>query len=131
MGKFNFNDTPVAKVAEEIRDNDSVNVEENSKAVANTSAPTQEAAPATTEQPEQENASAESENEEKPKAPARKKSSASTSLQASKAKKSKNGIVIDVPIDDYLEMMRLKVITGKTLKDLALQAVHEFIERNK
>ena len=134
MGKktvFNFGATKVAKVSEEIRDNDSVNVEENSKAVADTSAPSQELFPATTEQPEQENVSVESENEEKPKVPARKKSSAGTSLQASKAKKSKNGIVIDVPIDDYLEMMRLKVITGKTLKDLALQAVHEFIERNK
>lgn len=128
MGKFNFKDTPVAKVAEEIRE------DENQKAVQQdqqTSTPTQETAPAATEQPENENVSVESENEEKLKAPARKKSSASTSLQASKAKKSKNGIVIDVPIDDYLEMMRLKVITGKTLKDLALQAVHEFIERNK
>ncbi len=128
MGKFNFKDTPVAKVAEEIReDENQMTVKQDQQ----TSAPIQEAAPAATEQTEQENASVESENEEKPKAPARKKSSASTSLQASKAKKSKNGIVIDVPIDDYLEMMRLKVITGKTLKDLALQAVHEFIERNK
>ena len=52
-------------------------------------------------------------------------------LQAVKAKKTKNGIVIDVPIEDYLALVSLKVMTGKTLKELALQAVHEFVERNK
>lgn len=52
-------------------------------------------------------------------------------LQAVKAKKTKNGIVIDVPIEEYLALVSLKVMTGKTLKELALQAVHEFVEKNK
>lgn len=47
------------------------------------------------------------------------------------ARKTTNGIVIDVPIEDYLALVSLKVMTGKTLKELALQAVHEFVEKNK
>lgn len=47
------------------------------------------------------------------------------------AKKTTNGIVVDVPIDDYMALMQMKVMTRRTLKDLALQAIHEFVERNK
>ena len=45
--------------------------------------------------------------------------------------KTTNGIVVDVPIDDYMALMQMKVMTRRTLKDLALQAIHEFVERNK
>ena len=45
--------------------------------------------------------------------------------------KATNGIVVDVPIDDYMSLMQMKVMTRRTLKDLALQAIHEFVERNK
>ena len=48
-----------------------------------------------------------------------------------KPKKEKNGIVIDVPIDDYMQLTMLKIQTGRTLKDLALQAIHDFVERNR
>ena len=44
--------------------------------------------------------------------------------------KTTNGIVVDVPIDDYMALMQMKVMTRRTLKDLALQAIHEFVERN-
>ena len=47
------------------------------------------------------------------------------------AKKTTNGIVVDVPIDDYLALMQMKVLTRRTLKELALQAIHEYVERNK
>lgn len=47
------------------------------------------------------------------------------------AKKATNGIVVDVPLDDYIALMQMKVLTRRTLKDLALQAIHEFVERNK
>ena len=47
------------------------------------------------------------------------------------AAKATNGIVVDVPIDDYMALMQMKVMTRRTLKDLALQAIHEFVERNK
>lgn len=48
-----------------------------------------------------------------------------------KGKKSENGIVVNVPMDDYMQLMMMKIQTGRTLKDLALQAIHEFVERNK
>ncbi len=47
------------------------------------------------------------------------------------ATKTSNGITIDVPIDDYMQLLLLKIRTGYTLRDLALQAIHEFVERNK
>lgn len=52
-------------------------------------------------------------------------------VNAPKSKKEKNGIVIDVPMQDYMQLTMLKLQTGRTLKDLALQAIHEFVERNK
>ena len=45
--------------------------------------------------------------------------------------KTENGIVVNVPMDDYMQLMMLKIQTGRTLKDLALQAIHEFVEKNK
>lgn len=50
---------------------------------------------------------------------------------ATKSKKTSNGIVVNVPMDDYLQLTLMKCQTGRTLKDLALQAIHEFVERNK
>lgn len=47
-----------------------------------------------------------------------------------KAKKTENGIVINVPMADYMQLTMMKIQTGRTLKDLALQAIHEFVERN-
>ena len=46
-------------------------------------------------------------------------------------KKTANGIVVNVPMDDYMQLTMIKFQTGRTLKDLALQAIHEFVERNK
>lgn len=45
--------------------------------------------------------------------------------------KTENGIVVNVPMDDYMQLMMMKIQTGRTLKDLALQAIHEFVDRNK
>ena len=50
---------------------------------------------------------------------------------ATKSKKTSNGIVVNVPMEDYLQLTLMKCQTGRTLKDLALQAIHEFVERNK
>ena len=126
--KFNFGATKVARMSEDIRDNNVVTVEQSQPAITSTEQTAVEAdAPANQHVPAP--VLTENVTDEQPKPMVRRKSS--TSLQASKAKKSKNGIVIDVPIDEYLELMRLKVMTGKTLKELALQAVHEFVERNK
>ena len=64
--------------------------------------------------------------DEQPKQPV-----ATATVAASKYRKTKNGIVVDVPMEDYVELSRMKIETGRTLKDLALQAIQEFIQRNK
>lgn len=46
-------------------------------------------------------------------------------------KKTANGIVVNVPMEDYMQLTIMKFHTGRTLKDLALQAIHEFVERNQ
>lgn len=46
-------------------------------------------------------------------------------------KKTANGIVVNVPMEDYMQLTMMKFQTGRTLKDLALQAIHEFVEKNK
>lgn len=47
------------------------------------------------------------------------------------ARKTTNGIVADVPIDDYMALMQMKIMTSHTLKDLALQAIHEFVKKKQ
>lgn len=55
----------------------------------------------------------------------------STNKFALQGKKTANGIVVNVPMEDYMQLTMMKFQTGRTLKDLALQAIHEFVERNK
>lgn len=52
-------------------------------------------------------------------------------LATAKPKKEKNGIVIDVPMDVYMQLTMIKLQTGRSYKELALQAVIEFAERNR
>lgn len=52
-------------------------------------------------------------------------------LAAIRDKGATNGIVVNVPMEDYFQLMMLKKIEKKTLKELALQAIHEFVERNR
>ena len=101
------------------------------------------------EKPEEEKLEdqAEQVKEEKPEAPAQPKDepqqtpensdSADTptvpnkALAAIRDKSATNGIVVNVPMEDYFQLMMLKKIEKKTLKELALQAIHEFVERNR
>lgn len=101
------------------------------------------------EQPKEEKSEAQAEQmkEEKPEAPAQPKDepqqtqgsseSADTppvpnkALAAIRDKSATNGIVVNVPMEDYFQLMMLKKIEKKTLKELALQAIHEFVERNR
>lgn len=117
---FNFGASPVAKMAEEIRNEENTTVGQ----------PELPASTTNVEQPQD----VKTDSNNTAVAPVAKEEQhvvVSQPLQAVKAKKTKNGIVIDVPIEDYLALVSLKVMTGKTLKELALQAVHEFVERNK
>ena len=101
------------------------------------------------EKPEEEKLEAQTEQvkEEKPEAPAQPKDeiqqtpensdSADTppvpnkALAAIRDKSATNGIVVNVPMEDYFQLLMLKKIEKKTLKELALQAIHEFVERNR
>ena len=59
--------------------------------------------------------------------------SADIMLNASKpkGKKTENGITIYVPMEYYERIVMMKMRTGVPIKDLALQAVIEFLNRNK
>ena len=48
-----------------------------------------------------------------------------------KGKKTENGITIYVPMEYYERIVMMKMRTGMPIKDLALQAVIEFLDRNK
>lgn len=123
--KFIFGDTKVAETSEEIRENKVDNI--------------QPAAPTGTDDPHtlssdsidepQAVATAAVETGEATDEPRGKATVANTPFVA-KGKKSENGIVVNVPMDDYMKLMMMKIQTGRTLKDLALQAIHEFVERN-
>lgn len=54
-----------------------------------------------------------------------------TSTDSKSEKKATSGIVVNVPLDDYMALMQIKLSTRRPLKELALQAIHEFVERNK
>lgn len=113
---FNFKDTPVAKMADEIRDeNQHANI---APATAAPAEPVKEAAPVPVTAPTTAPIA---------QAPASAPDAAPATV---KAKKTTNGIVIDVPMPEYIKLTMMKVQTGRTLKDLALQAIREFVERN-
>ena len=48
-----------------------------------------------------------------------------------RGKKTENGITIYVPMEYYERIVMMKMRTGVPIKDLALQAVIEFLDRNK
>lgn len=52
-------------------------------------------------------------------------------MRKSKGKKTENGITIYVPMEYYERIALMKMRTGVPIKDLALQAVIEFLDRNK
>ena len=52
-------------------------------------------------------------------------------MRKQKGKKTENGITIYVPMEYYEQIALMKMRTGVPIKDLALQAVIEFLDRNK
>lgn len=138
---FNWDDSPVKKVAEDIRDNgegplltqsaqqkvSSAVVSESEKET--TTGPTNEATVDNKENAASEN-KAKNTSTQAAKGRNHKRTLTDTSF-AAKGKKTENGIVVNVPMEDYMQLTMMKFQTGRTLKDLALQAIHEFVERNK
>ncbi len=138
---FNWDDSPVKKVAEDIRDNgesplltQSAQQKESSTVVAEseketTTEPTNEATVDNKEN-EASESKAKKTSAQAVKGRNHRRTLTDTSF-ATKGKKTENGIVVNVPMEDYMQLTMMKFQTGRTLKDLALQAIHEFIERNK
>lgn len=150
--KFVFGETKVAKTSEEIREHS----ESKTEAALTNDTPVADA-PATentyaTSKPEDENKQNETtsvtetsntqQEDPEPSVPLESKEQKTESTKNRKSKntasrfalngmKTENGIVVNVPMDDYMQLMMLKIQTGRTLKDLALQAIHEFVLRNK
>ena len=52
-------------------------------------------------------------------------------MRKQKGKKTENGITIYVPMEYYERIVMMKMRTGVPIKDLALQAVIEFLDKNK
>lgn len=52
-------------------------------------------------------------------------------MRKPKGKKTENGITIYVPMEYYERIALMKMRTGVPIKDLALHAVIEFLDRNK
>lgn len=157
--KFVFGETKVAKTSEEIREHSESKTEAaltndtqvaDAPATENTSATskpedenkqnettsitetsnTQQEDPAPSVPHESEEQKTEATN--KPMTATKNRKSKNTASRfALNGMKTENGIVVNVPMDDYMQLMMLKIQTGRTLKDLALQAIHEFVERNK
>ena len=48
-----------------------------------------------------------------------------------KGKKTENGITIYVPMEYYMQILQMKMETGTPIKDIALQAVIEYLDRHK
>ena len=130
-----FGKTKVAKTSEEIRENISAtskpedeNKQDETTSVTETSDTQQEdsrpSAPLESKQ--------QTEATNKPVTATKNRKSKNTASRfALNGMKTENGIVVNVPMDDYMQLMMMKIQTGRTLKDLALQAIHEFVEKNK
>ncbi len=52
-------------------------------------------------------------------------------IRKQKMQKTENGVTVYVPMDYYERMMIMKMRTGIPIKDLALQAIMEFMDRHK
>lgn len=51
-------------------------------------------------------------------------------VRKAKGKKTENGITVYVPMDYYERIMLMKMRTGVPIKDIALQAIMEFVDRH-
>lgn len=124
--KFVFGETKVAETLEEIRENKADNTLAATPTVSN--APHAHS-PVNIDEPlDVDTASVET---AETTGESRGKATVAHIPFVAKGKKSENGIVVNVPMDDYMQLMMMKIQTGRTLKDLALQAIHEFVDRNK
>lgn len=128
MSTFVFGKSKVAKTSQEIREHASLPNETENNVTADTQeGDTNEENPTSGKQ---EQTSVTQEQTPVKQEPVRTDATPTDAFVA-KSKKTANGIVVNVPMEDYLQLTLMKCRTGRTLKDLALQAIHEFVERNK
>lgn len=120
INKFNLKDAPVVKENERILEKGKTasqmiaeDKEKQAEVEASSSAPATTLAPPAPPTPSVAPAS--------PVAP----------ITPKTGKKTQNGITIYVPMDYYMQILRLKMETGTPIKDIALQAVIEYLDRHK
>lgn len=157
MSKFQFGKTKVAKTAESIREDKeqgstplvpaTPDIDQQQNAPAEEEVEEQKTETTTDEPAKEQEASEQPSKEPEPEVPQQPKEEPQQAQASSKAvdttpvtnkalaaikdKSTTNGIVVNVPMEDYFQLMMLKKIEKKTLKELALQAIHEFVERNR
>lgn len=134
MGKWNFTETPVAKVSEDIRDNGRKSVVAQMKQQQQEEEKTDDTQTVADDKQVPAAPAKSADKPSKRKTSTAKVPKVDTAQQSDPLmgqKEETNGIVIDVPMSDYMQLLMLKMRKKTTLKKLALQAIHEFVERNK
>ena len=120
INKFNLKDAPVVKENERILEKGktaSQMIAEDKEKQAGVEASS--SAPATTTVPPA------------PPTPSVAPAPSAAPITPKTSKKTQNGITIYVPMDYYMQILRLKMETGTPIKDIALQAVIEYLDRHK
>ncbi len=123
FSKFDINSSEAMKNIEDIYDSEPSSEQSASKYVPAAEQPAMpENAPAAELEPVGETAPEVPMAEQKPVS---QKGGASVGLKPLKADK---GVKIQLPMDYYFKLVQIKACTGKSLQDLAAQAVMEFID---
>lgn len=123
FSKFDINSSEAMKNIEDIYDSEPSSEQSSSKYVPAAEQPAlPENAPAAEHQPVETIVPEAQESVQKPVAP---KSVTSLNMKPLKADK---GVKIQLPMNYYFKLVQIKACTGKSLQDLAAQAVMEFID---
>ena len=123
FSKFDINSSEAMRNIEDIYDSESSSEQSASKDVPAAEQPAlPENAPAAEPQPAETIVSETQEQVQTPVAPKR-----VTPLNM-KPLKADKGVKIQLPMDYYFKLVQIKACTGKSLQDLAAQAVMEFID---
>ena len=123
FSKFDINSSEAMKDIEDIYNSEPSSVQSASKDVPAVEQPVlPETAPAAEPQPAK---TIVPETQELVQTPVAPKSVTSLNMKPLKADK---GVKIQLPMDYYFKLVQIKACTGKSLQDLAAQAVMEFID---
>lgn len=129
---FNLNNSELVQENERIlnQPSDTISVEETDITAQEVKQPAEKTSaqmvsPAQVEQPEQ----PAQEVQQMQAAPAAKPSTFNLDMPRLNPLKSEKGVKVMLPIDYYFKLVRIKECTGKTLQELSVQGVMEFIDK--